>query len=158
FEKRFGLRVVMSYGLTDVGVPIASPQDDRCPGSSGRALPDWEIRLVDDDDEDVPVGEVGEIVLRPLKSFTTSLGYWCKPEATVAAWQNLWSHTCDLMRLDEDGWYSFGDRKKDSIRHAGENISSAEVEMAMVEHEAVAEAAVYAVPSALGEDDVMASV
>jgi carnitine-CoA ligase len=158
FAERFNVQLVEGYGLTDIGVPIGMKPGDRRPGSCGRALPDWEIQLVDEYDRPVPVGEQGECVLRPKVPFLMALGYWNKPEATAAAWQNLWAHSGDYLRMDEEGWYYFVDRKKDAIRRGGENISSHEVEQVILGHPAVLEAAVYAVPSELSEDDVMAAV
>ena len=81
-------------------------------------------------------------------------GYLNKPEATVLAWRNLWFHTGDLASVDDDGFYTFRDRKKDAIRRRGENVSSWEVEQVLREHPAVAEAAAVPYPSPLGEDDV----
>jgi crotonobetaine/carnitine-CoA ligase len=86
------------------------------------------------------------------------LGYWRMPEATIDAWRNLWFHTGDLVRQDGDGWYYFLDRSKDAIRRSGENISSFEVEQVLLSHPAVFEAAVYAVPAELSEDEVMVAV
>lgn len=158
FAERFGVQLVEAYGLTDIGVPIGMKPGDRRPGSCGKVLPDWDVLLVNEKDEPVQTGEVGECVLRPKVPFLTSLGYWNKPEATVSAWQNLWAHSGDFLRQDAEGWYYFVDRKKDAIRRGGENLSSYEVEQAILGHPAVLEAAVYAVPSDLAEDDVMASV
>jgi crotonobetaine/carnitine-CoA ligase len=81
-------------------------------------------------------------------------GYLNKPEATVAAWRNLWFHTGDLATRDERGYFYFRDRKKDAIRRRGENVSSWEVEQVLREHPAIGEAAVIPYPSPLGEDDV----
>jgi crotonobetaine/carnitine-CoA ligase len=83
-------------------------------------------------------------------------GYYNKPEATVEAWRNLWFHTGDFARIDAEGYLYFVDRKKDSIRRRGENISSFEVERAINQHPAILECAVIAVPSPLGEDEIAA--
>lgn len=157
-ERRFGFRVITVYGLTDAGTITAPPPDETRAGSCGKPLPEWEVCVVDDDDRELGPGEVGELLVRPRFAHITPLGYWRKPEATVAAWQNQWIHTGDYLRYDEDGWFYFVDRKKDAIRSRGENISSFEVEQAALGHPAVAEAAAYAVPSELGEDDVMLAV
>jgi crotonobetaine/carnitine-CoA ligase len=85
-------------------------------------------------------------------------GYWNRPEATVEATRNLWFHTGDLGRLDDDGYLYFVDRKKDALRRRGENISSFEMEKVLYGHEAIRDAAVHAVPSPLGEDDVKVTV
>jgi crotonobetaine/carnitine-CoA ligase len=112
------------------------------------------VRLVDERDVEVPVGEVGEIALRPRYPGLVTPGYLNKPEATVETFRNLWFHTGDLADRDEDGFYYFRDRKKDAIRRRGENVSSWEVEQVLREHPAVAEAAALPYPSPLGEDDV----
>lgn len=158
FEHRFGVRSTSLYGLTDSSIPIGVPAGQTRAGSCGVAVAGWECQLVDEDDEVVPVGTPGELVLRPQKPYIGQLGYWRMPEATVAAWRNLWFHTGDLMRQDADGWFYFLDRSKDAIRRSGENISSFEVEQVLLSHPEVQDAAVYAVPSELSEDEVMASV
>jgi crotonobetaine/carnitine-CoA ligase len=98
--------------------------------------------------------------VRPKAPWTTFLGYYGMPDRTVEAWRNLWIHTGDGLRRDGDGWYYFVDRLKDAIRRRGENISSYEVEQAILGHAAVFEVAVVAVPAAseAGEDEVMAYV
>jgi crotonobetaine/carnitine-CoA ligase len=155
FEERFGVRLIEAYALTEAGVAMYTrPGDPGRPGSCGRVSEDWEVRLVDDDDVDVPVGEAGEIVLRPRYPGLITPGYLNKPEATVEAFRNLWFHTGDLATVDEDGYYYFRDRKKDAIRRRGENVSSWEVEQVLLEHPAIAEAAAVPYPSPLGEDDV----
>jgi crotonobetaine/carnitine-CoA ligase len=155
FEERFGVRLVEGYGLTEAGVAIYVRPGEQAPlGSCGRVSEDWEVRLVDDADLDVPVGEVGEIAIRPRYPGLVMPGYLNKPEATVAAWRNLWFHTGDLASVDDGGFFYFCDRKKDAIRRRGENVSSWEVEQVLREHPAVEEAAVVPYPSALGEDDV----
>jgi crotonobetaine/carnitine-CoA ligase len=112
------------------------------------------VRLVDDDDVEVPVGEIGEIVCRPTGPNLMFAGYWRRPEETVAVLQNLWFHTGDLGRLDEDGFLFFVDRKKDYLRRRGENISSFEMERTYHGHPAIKDVAVHSVASDVGEDDV----
>jgi crotonobetaine/carnitine-CoA ligase len=155
FEQRFGVRLVEAYGLTEAGVAIYNrPGDPPRPGSCGRVSEDWEVKLVDDNDVEVAVGAVGEIVLRPRFPGLITPGYLNKPEATAAAFRNLWFHTGDLAAVDDEGFYTFRDRKKDAIRRRGENVSSWEVEQVLLEHPAIAEAAAVPYPSPLGEDDV----
>jgi crotonobetaine/carnitine-CoA ligase len=158
FEARFKIKCTELYGLTDANLPLGVPHGENRPGSCGVPVPGWECRLVDDYDEEVEPGEPGQLVVRPTRPWVGQLGYWRMPEATVAAWQNLWFHTGDLMRQDEDGWFYFLDRSKDAIRRSGENISSYEVEQVLLSHPAVFEAAVYAVRAELAEDEVMAAV
>ena len=159
WEKRFGVRFVVPYGLSEaVPITVSSLDDPSPPGFSGKANPMFDVRLFDDHDEEVGPGEVGEIVCRPRQPHVMFEGYWRNPEATVAAWRNLWFHTGDLGRMDAEGNLAFVDRKKDCLRRRGENISSFELEQAIMLHPKVAEVAVHAVPSAVAEDDVKACV
>lgn len=158
FERRFGTRVTAeTYGQTEALIPaMSSLSDERRPGTAGRLTPYFDLRLVDDDDREVPLGEVGEIVVRPKGPDGMFRGYWKKPEATAEAWRNLWHHTGDSGRLDTDGYLTFVDRKKDSLRRRGENVSSLELEAAIRAHPGVLAVAVHAVPSTLSEDDIKA--
>lgn len=159
FEERFGLALTSLYGLTDIGMPVGVPYPQRAqPGQTGFVHPHWTCQIVDESDCEVPDGTVGEMIFRPLRPNIMQLGYWREPEATLNAWRNLWFHTGDLLRRDADGSFTFIDRSKDAIRRSGENISSFEVELVLQDHPAVAEVAVYAVPSDLGEDEVMAAI
>ena len=126
--------------------------------SAGRVREDMEVQIVDDDRRPLPVGELGEICIRPRERGSIMLGYYEMPAATVAATTDLWFHTGDRGRLDADGYLYFADRKKEAIRRRGENISAYEVETVLCRHPAVVEAAAVPVPSELGEDDVMAYV
>ena len=121
-------------------------------------MPGFEARVVDPLDTELPAGEAGELVLRADEPFAFASGYFGKPEATVAAWRNLWFHTGDRGVREADGAFRFVDRLKDSIRRRGENISSYEVEQVLQGHPAVASVAVYPVCSELAEDEVMASL
>jgi len=164
FKKRFGIaELVENFGLTEISMPILTPYGvPRPPGAAGLAVSDWfDIRLVDPDtDEEVPTGQMGELIVRPKAPWTTCLGYFGMPDRTAEAMRNCWFHTGDGLWRDEDGWYYFADRLKDAIRRRGENISSYEVEQAILGHDAVAECAVIAVPAAglAAEDEVMAIV
>ncbi len=157
--ERFGFDPVEAYGLSDFGMLLWPPRDEPArPGSCGIPTEGFECRLFDEHDEEVAPGEVGELVARPLKPWITPLGYWEMPEATVAAYRNLWFHTGDLMVRDEDGWFYYVDRDKDAIRRRGENVSSFEVEQAVLLHQDVEECAAYAVPSELSEDEIAIAV
>jgi crotonobetaine/carnitine-CoA ligase len=164
FSERFGIEAFVEvFGLTETSAPILSPYGERRPaGAAGLHADEWfDIRLVDPaTDEEVPVGEIGELVVRPKHPFVCSMGYFDMPDRTVEAWRNLWFHTGDALRRDEDGWYYFVDRFKDALRRRGENISSYEVEQAILGNEKVLECAVYAVPAGIeaGEDEVMAAI
>jgi crotonobetaine/carnitine-CoA ligase len=164
FKERYGIEAfVDAFGLTETCAPILSPYGvPRPPGAAGLAASEWfDIRLVDPEtDREVPVGEVGELVVRPVQPWTCSNGYYGMPEKTLEAWRNLWFHTGDALRQDEDGWFYFVDRYKDALRRRGENISSYEIEAAVMGHPAVVECAVVGVPADVeaGEDEVLAVV
>lgn len=159
FEARFGVTLTSSFGMTDIGTIMGVPFGQHMrPGSTGIPLPTWECDIVDELDRPVGPDEIGELVARPRVPWLMQLGYWNRPVETLASWRNLWFHTGDRFRRDGDGWYFFVDRAKDSIRRAGENISSFEVEAAIARHPAVADVAVFPVPSELAEDEVMAIV
>lgn len=164
FKDRFDIEAFVEvFGLTETSAPILSPYGETRPaGAAGLVASDFfEIRLVDPDtDEEVPVGEVGELVVRPRYPWTCSMGYYGMPEKTAEAWRNLWFHTGDALKRDNEGWYYFVDRYKDALRRRGENISSYEVEQAVLAHPAVVECAVVAVAAEVeaGEDEVMAVI
>ena len=159
FSERFGLEeVVTSYGSTEVGM-VARRTLDAPPGSVGRVDPDlYAARVVDADDSDVPDGEVGELLVRPLLPWTTTLGYFGMPERTLEAFRDLWFHTGDAVRLDGEGNLWFVDRIKDRIRRRGENIASVDVENVLLEHPGVGDAAVVAVPADEGGEDEIKAV
>jgi carnitine-CoA ligase len=164
FRERFGIEAFVEvFGLTETSMPILSPYgEDRPPGAAGIHVADWfDIQLVDPEtDKEVPVGTVGELVVRSKFPWTLSMGYYGMAEKTVEAWRNLWFHTGDALRRDEEGWYYFVDRYKDALRRRGENISSYEIEQALLAHPDILECAVIAVPADIeaGEDEVMACV
>lgn len=160
FEARFGLRLLNVYGMTETENAIFPRDPDSTPvGSMGVAdTENFDVALLDVDDEPVPRGSTGEICLRPRRPHIMMEGYHEMPEATLRACRNLWFHTGDLARQDEDGHFFFVDRLKDSIRRRGENVSSSEVEEVLNQHPGVAESAVFAVPSELGEDEIAAHV
>jgi len=124
------------------------------PDSSGRRNRWFDTRIFDDNGVEVPDGVAGEVVTRPRMPDIMFSGYWRRPEETLRIMKNMWLHTGDIGRFDEDGWFYFVDRKKDYLRRRGENISSFEVENALRAHEAIDDVAAHAVPSELGEDDL----
>ena len=164
FKERYGIEAFLdAFGLTETCAPIMSPYGvPRPAGAAGLQNAEWfDIRLVDPEtDREVPVGQVGELVVRPVHPWTCSNGYYNMPEKTLEAWRNLWFHTGDALRRDEDGWFYFVDRYKDALRRRGENISSYEVEQAVLQHPAVTECAVLGIPAdqEAGEDEVLAVV
>ena len=154
-ESRFGITCMEGYGMTETGLPIHVTLQERRPGTCGKVIGDlFEVKLFDDHDEEVPVGHPGEIVVRPKEPYIMLLQYYKMPEKTLEAFRNLWFHTGDLAKKDEEGYFYFVDRKKDAIRRRGENISSFEVEKVVNSHPAVLESAAIAIPSELGEDEI----
>jgi len=161
WQERFGCKTFSAgYGLTEASlVSMLDAGEANRPGAMGKPnLHEFDVRLVDDDDVEIPVGEVGEIVCRPKGPNLMFAGYWNRPDATVEATRNLWFHTGDLGRLDDAGFLYFVDRKKDALRRRGENISSFEMEKTLFGHPALRDVAVHAVPSEFGEDDVKITV
>lgn len=156
FEQRFGVHIIEGYAATDGGGFATMNFGDGPKGSVGRSPVPY--RLVDDDGHDVEVGEPGELIFEVDDPERRKVEYYKNPEAGEARIVDGWFHTGDLLRQDADGWLFFTDRKTDSMRRRGENISSWEVEREVNAHPAVLESAVFGVPSELGEDDVMAVV
>jgi carnitine-CoA ligase len=156
-EKRYGCRIVTMYGLTEAfPIAVKALADDGVPGTSGRPNPNFDVRIVDEGGDPVPAGEVGEITCRPRYPHVMSEGYVGQGFRVIG--HQEWFRTGDLGRLDTEGNLTYVDRKKDSLRRRGENVSSMEVEAVVMRHPDVAEAAVVGVPSALGEDDILAVV
>ena len=156
FEDRFGVTLVEVWGSTELGIATHNSVDDMVPGTCGRETSYYEVEIHDADDRPVPDGVQGEFVVRPREPAVLFNGYWEMPEATLAAFSNLWFHTGDRGVRDETGRFRFVDRMKDAIRRRGENISSWEVERSLVAHPDIAEAAIIGVPSELSEEEVLA--
>jgi crotonobetaine/carnitine-CoA ligase len=157
FERRFGMRLVHCYGSTEATI-VAWGRPDSAPGSAGRPLPDFDVRVMDDSDVPVDTGVVGEICVRPHEPYSMFSGYFDDPESTVKAWRNLWFHSGDRGWFDEAGELRFSDRKGDVIRRMGEFVSSYEIEQVVTAHHDVQLAAAYGVPSELIEEEVMIAV
>ena len=164
YKSRFGIEAFVEvFGLTETCMPILTPYGEvRPPGAAGLLNQDWfDIRLVDPEtDEEVEVGSVGELLVRPKFPWTTCQGYFNMPDKTSNAFRNLWFHTGDGLKRDTEGWYYFVDRLKDALRRRGENISSFEIEQALISHELIEEVAAIGVPAdqEAGEDEVMVFV
>ena len=122
FRERFGIEAFVEiFGTTETGAPIITPYGEPRPaGAAGLLAADWyEVQLVDPDtDVEVPVGAVGEFVVRPKHPWICSLGYYNMPEKTAEQRRNMWYHSGDALRRDDEGWYYFVDRLKDAIRAA----------------------------------------
>ena len=160
FQQRYGVQVTAVFGMSENYAVTSFVPGDRPDkiGSAGSPRGASELRIVDDHGRDLPVGEVGEIVLRPTQPGTMSTGYYKMPEKTAEAYVDGWFFTGDRGRVDADGYLWFVDRKKESIRRRGENISAFEVETILARHPAVLEVAAIPVPADTEEDEVMVYV
>jgi carnitine-CoA ligase len=155
FEKRFGVTIWEIYGAVDGG-GINSLNLGNAPiGSIGKPIGDIEWKLADDAGNDVKPGEIGELIHKAKEAKTPAVEYFKNPEASKKKVRGGWVYSGDLFTRDQDGNLYFVDRKTDSMRRRGENISSFEVESIIEKHPAVAECAAFGVPSEMGEDDVM---
>jgi long-chain acyl-CoA synthetase len=156
FTDAFEAEVLEGYGLSETS-PVASfnRRGETRPGSIGLPIDGVEMRLVDAEGDDVPTGEVGEIVIR---GDNVMKGYWNRPEATEEAIRNGWFHTGDMAKQDADGFYYIVDRKKDLIIRGGYNVYPRELEEVLYEHPAVLEAAVIGLPHATHGEEVGAAV
>jgi crotonobetaine/carnitine-CoA ligase len=127
-------------------------------GSIGKPPYFNEARIVDETDEELPPGQIGELIIRPRDPEEKWVEYYKEPEATEEKVRGGWFRTGDLAYRDEEGWFFFVGRKKDVIRRRGENISASEVELVIMSHPKVLECACFGVPSELGEDEVMTCI
>jgi carnitine-CoA ligase len=158
FEDRFGLAILDVYGLTETGPITFNRFDLRRPGSCGVAVPWYDVRILDENDEEVPDGQAGEICIRPVRPNVMMAGYWSNDSATLKSIRNLWFHTGDHGHRDAEGFFWFKARETDSIRRRGENISAWEVERVLALHSEVLESAAYGVASPIGGQEVMAAI
>ena len=144
-DDTLGYARIEGYGLSETS-PVASfnhPDRERKPGSIGTPIEGVEMKVVDDDGNDVAQGEVGEIVIR---GHNVMKGYWERDDATAETIRDGWLYTGDMGRIDEDGYFFIVDRKKDLIIRGGYNVYPREIEEILYEHPAVREAAVVGVP------------
>jgi long-chain acyl-CoA synthetase len=152
FEEKFATKILEGYGLSETS-PVASfnhPDQERKPGSIGTPIEGVEMKLVDDDGNDVAPGAVGEIVIR---GHNVMKGYFNRPDATAESIKDGWFHSGDMGQVDDDGYFFIVDRKKDMIIRGGYNVYPREIEEVLYEHPAVREAAVLGMPHAeLGEE------
>jgi crotonobetaine/carnitine-CoA ligase len=161
FEARFGFPMVELWGMTEMVRVLADCHEPRCVGTRamGRPMPGLDAMVVDENDKELPRGEVGEMVVRhsaetPRKwAFS---GYLKDEAATEEGWRGGWFHTGDGVRQDESGMLYFVDRRKNIIRRSGENIAAAEVEAVLQTNDAVQQVAVMAAPDEVREEEVMA--
>ena len=157
FEQKFGCRILEGYGLSEASAALTghSLEMERRPGSVGKPLPNVEVLVVDENDQPVPVGEIGEVIARGPNVMT---GYYNMPDETEAALKNGWLHTGDMGRFDEDGYLYIVERKKDLIIRGGFNIYPRDVEEVLSRHPAVSEVAVVGIPSERMGEEVKAFV
>lgn len=153
--KRFGFDYISGFNMTEVSGPLICKVNETVLGSCGRMRTGVECRIVDAFDNELPHGQVGELIVRTDNPWVFATRYLGDPRATADAWRNGWFHTGDLMRRDEQGCFFFVDRKKDAIRRRGENMSSMEIEMEVCTHPSVREAAAYGIDIGDGEQEVM---
>jgi len=157
FEEKFGCQILEGYGLSETS-PVASfnmPDKPTKPGTIGRAIPGCEMKLVDLEGNDTPAGEIGEIAIRGENIMK---GYWNRPEATKEAIPDGWFRSGDLATVDDEGYFTIVDRKKDMIIRGGMNVYPREVEEVLYTHPDVLEAAVVGVPDELMGEEVGAAV
>jgi crotonobetaine/carnitine-CoA ligase len=157
WKQRFAAKHTLcpGFGLTECSLVTSISFDDKAkPDSSGLRNDSFDVRIIDDEGNEVPDGTAGEVIVRPLKPNVMFEGYWRRPEETLGLLKNLWFHTGDIGRFDEDGYFFFVDRKKDYLRRRGENISSFEVESVFRQHPAIEDIAAHAVLSDLTEDEL----
>jgi long-chain acyl-CoA synthetase len=157
FEDAFGCAILEGYGLSETSPTASFNQLDRerKPGSIGTPVPGVEMKLVDEDGNEVADGEVGEIV---IKGPNVMKGYWNKPDATEEAIVDGWFASGDLAKRDEDGYYFIVDRKKELIVRGGYNVYPREIEEVLYEHPAVREAAVIGIPDDRMGEEVCAAI
>ena len=163
WQDRFGVARCGSniYGLSEASAITMlefNENQQAPPDSSGRRCPEFDVRIVDDHDNELPPGEAGEVICRPCMPNIMFEGYWRRPEETLKTLRNLWFHTGDIGRFDAEGFFYFVDRKKDYLRRRGENISSYEIETAFRAHPDIEDLAAHAVPSEDSEDDLKVTV
>lgn len=156
--ERFGFDYVSGFNMTEVSSPLISEVNEKTMRSCGRPRAGVQCRLVDAFDQEVPVGEVGELTIRTDRPWELFKEYLGDPAATAEAWRNGWFHTGDLLWRDAEGLFYFVDRKKDAIRRRGENMSSLEIEIEVSAYEHVREVAAYGVDLPGGEQEVMVCV
>ena len=160
FQQRYGVTLTSVYAMTENFAMTRFTPDDPVAkiGSAGSARGACELRIVDDNQHDMPTGEVGEVWMRPLIAGAMMKGYYKMPVETAREFVDGWFRTGDRARLDADGYLYFVDRKKEAIRRRGENISAYEVELLLSRHPAILEVAAIPVSSEMSEDDVMVYV
>jgi crotonobetaine/carnitine-CoA ligase len=158
FEERFGVRVATCYSMTELGTPLATGWDhgpDLTCGHVRKDYPQTEVRVVDEFDQPLGPGVVGELVARTAEPWALNAGYHDEPDESARAWRNGWFHSGDAFYFDDEGWFYFVDRMNDTIRRRGENISSFEVEQIVRDYPGVLDCAAVGVDAEHGGDEVL---
>lgn len=167
FQERFKVNVFLGYfGMTEANwitslnhkeaeTLKADGKWEQALGMGKENKERYEVKLVDDFDNEVPIGQTGEIICRPARPFSMMMEYINMPDRTVEAFRNLWFHTGDIARKEGDGFFYFVDRKKDYIRRKGENVSSYEVEASINANPKVAESAAVGIKAPEGEEEIL---
>ncbi|HEX3387817.1 MAG TPA: AMP-binding protein, partial [Streptosporangiaceae bacterium] len=156
FERRFGVRAIDTWGMTEVTCVTMRPYDEPLrPGSCGRPRDDLlEVAVVDPEtDEVLPAGQVGEITVRPREPWVVMQGYLGRPDLTLAAWRNFRFHSGDFGYLTPGGYLYFAERSGDRIRRRAENVSAYDIESAASVHPRVQDCAAVGVASSFESDD-----
>ena len=155
FEERYHLDIIEGYTLTESPSALFNRPGDVKIGSIGKPMSGVDAKIVDDEDNELPVGEIGEIV---LKGPAVMKEYFKNPEATSETLKGGWLHTGDLGKKDDEGYFHFSGRKKDIIRRGGENIGAQEVEGVLNAHPKIAESAVIPVPDRVRNEEIKAFI
>lgn len=152
WKQLFNFDLLEGYGLSECSPIVTNhrPESVKKPGSIGYPLPEVNVKVFDEDGEEVPVGEIGEIV---VKGPNVMKGYWKRPEENAAVLKDGWFYTGDVGYQDEDGYFFIVDRKKDMINRAGMKISPREIEEVLYTHPQILEASVIGIPDpVMGEE------
>ncbi len=158
FKEKYGIQILEGYGLSETCPVVTFNQLSKpCkPGSIGFPIWGIEVKVVDENDQEVPVGEVGEVV---ISGHNVMKGYYNKPEETAAAFKGgKWFHTGDLGTMDEDGFFYIVDRVKDMVIRGGFNVYPREIEEVLLAHPAISLVAVIGVPHEQHGEEVKAVV
>ena len=155
FAERFKVDIFSAFDMTELPPVLSTGLNPEVIGTCGTVQPGFEVRLVDDSDIEVPIGEIGELIVRADRPWVIATSYYKNPIATADAWRNGWFHTGDAFRTDATGNFFFIGRINDVIRRRGENISAQDIEDEVLTHPDVLECAAVGVPSEFGEEEVL---
>jgi carnitine-CoA ligase len=160
FENQYNVPLLQMYGMTEtIGVPLMNPIDGvRKNRSIGKPTLGYEVKITDEDGNEVPEGQVGQITVKGVPGRTLMKDYFKNPSATAEALRDGWLYTGDNARLGEDGYFYFVDRIKDMIKRAGENVAANEVESVLADHPSVYESAVIGVPDDIRDEAIIAYI